>query len=333
MPFEKEDLLSIGRDVLISLVIIGIILSSLYVFSGRWPPLVVIESGSMSHNQQQSSIGVIDPGDIVIVRECDKEDIVTYVEGRQTDHRKYGQYGDVIVFEPDGEKGRTPIIHRPVLYLELNESGERASFDIPSLKGMEDELEWVNSTQDRYHNVTTSITIEDYGYDDVTVEIELNELLNHEQSGYITMGDSTVNNAPQYDQKTPNSLKPVEEEWVIGKARGMLPWFGTLKLAYMGRTEDVPSNSWTNLVISMAVILTLPFLLEIGSWAYHNYKDEEKDEEEKQKDKEQVVFEVGGPDESNSEKEDIDEGKNGPSPIEETDFEDKGYEERNSEWK
>ncbi len=326
MSLEKEDLLSVGRDVLVSLVIIGIILGSLYAFSGRWPPLVVIESGSMSHNQHQSQVGVIDPGDIVIVQENDN--IVTYVEGRQTGYGKYGQYGDVIVFEPNGNGGRTPIIHRPVLYLEFNESSEKGSFDIPSLTGMEDELDWVISAEGRYHNVTDTVTIYDYGYDDVTVEIELDELLEYEQSGYITMGDSTDSNAPQYDQKNSfsrDSLRPVEEDWVIGKARGMLPWFGSLKLMYMGRTEEVPSNSWNNLIISMAVIFITPMILEIGSRYYY---EEKKDDEENQSEEDEEV-ETEQSTRLGPKKEDIDEGKDGP--LMETEVGDKTSEEKESE--
>ncbi len=142
----EETIIGIGKDILISLVILGIILGSLYAFSGRWPPMVVIESGSMMHTQE-SRIGVIDPGDIVIVQESDMEDITTYVEGRASGYRKYGQYGDVIIFEPDGDRQETPIIHRAVLYLEENTS-EKGTFDIPTLQNLEHGTDWDSDTNE-----------------------------------------------------------------------------------------------------------------------------------------------------------------------------------------
>lgn len=292
-------MISISKDVLISLLIIGIILSSLYVVSGRWPPLVVIESGSMSHSTQESRLGVIDPGDIVLVQDTDEDEIKTYVEGKQTGYKKYGQYGDVIVFKPNGNGHRTPIIHRAVLYLKYNNSGNSASFDIPSFKELDGEEDWITWEGDNCYDVTGTVTIYNYGYEDVNVEIELNELLENDQSGYITMGDSTHSNAPQYDQKgsfSDDSLKPVKGEWIIGKARGELPWFGTLKLAYMGRTEDVPSNSWNNLIISIAVILLTPLMLELGSRLYYRGKrspEEEKIEESKESEDEKKTENLG----------------------------------------
>ncbi len=276
MAVEKENILSMGRDILVSLVILGIILGSLYVFSGRWPPMVVIESGSMMHSQQ-SEIGVIDPGDIVIVQENQREDIVTYVEGKARGYKKYGQYGDVIVFEPDGNDRRTPIIHRPVLYLKYNKSH---SFDVPSLRNLEYGEEWETSQGNRYRGLTQSITLHDYGYGDKEVTINLSELLKYRHSGYITMGDSTETNAPNYDQKgiTGTLNEPVKVKWVKGKARGELPWFGTIKLMLMGRADQIPSNSWNNFLISMAVIILLPFITEI-IFNYHK-SSEDKDGKE-----------------------------------------------------
>ncbi len=115
----NEELFTIGREILVSLVILGIILASLYAYTGIWPPMVVIESSSMSHSQR-STVGIIDTGDIVLVRDNARVEVVSYVEGRANDYSRYGQYGDVIIYRPMGNLDRTPIIHRPIVYLELN---------------------------------------------------------------------------------------------------------------------------------------------------------------------------------------------------------------------
>jgi len=255
----EETIIGIGKDILISLVILGIILGSLYAFSGRWPPMVVIESGSMMHTQE-SRIGVIDPGDIVIVQESDMEDITTYVEGRASGYRKYGQYGDVIIFEPDGDRQETPIIHRAVLYLEENTS-EKGTFDIPTLQNLEHGTDWDSDTNEdgSYYGLDGKITLYNYGHKDDDLEIDLSEL---SHGGYITRGD----NNDEIDQTSTRQLSPpVKEEWIKGRARGELPWFGIIKLAYIGRTEHIPRNSWNNFAISLAIILLLPIVVEIGS--------------------------------------------------------------------
>lgn len=283
----KEAIIDIGRDVLVSLIILGIILGSLYAFSGRWPPMVVIESGSMMHSEE-SKIGVIDPGDIVVVQESDKEDITTYVEGKATNYRRYGQYGDVIIFEPDGDERETPIIHRPVLYLEENNS----AFDIPSLQNLEFGAEWNTSEGDEiYLGFEGTIILYDHGHKDNDLEIDLSEL---NQGGYITKGD----NNDEIDQTSTRQLSPpVKEEWIKGRARGELPWFGIIKLAYIGRTEHIPRNSWNNFMISIAIILLLPVIAEIGSKIHREITDKEDDKgiDESSKSKEDSLENDGDP--------------------------------------
>ncbi len=270
----EETIIEIGKDILVSLVILGIILASLYAFSGRWPPMVVIESGSMMHSEE-SQIGVIDPGDIVIVQESDKEDITTYVEGRNTGYKKYGQYGDVIIFEPDGDRDATPIIHRAVVYLEYDEVN--SSFNIPSLEGLKYGEDWTTTQGDTTQGLDETITIHDYGYADLEVTIDLSEL---NDSGFITMGDDNMDSSREegkYDQAKGD--RPVKEEWIKGRARGELPWFGIIKLVYLGRTEHIPSNSWNNFMISIAIILLLPVIAEIGSKIYHELVEKESGED------------------------------------------------------
>ncbi len=275
----KEELITIGRDVLVAFLIIGIVLGSLYVFSGRWPPMVVIESSSMSHDDSSpplSQLGIIDTGDIVVVKKSGREDIVTYVEGMAKDHRNYGQHGDVIIYRPMGSLKRTPIIHRPIMYIKYNHTSDGTGFDIPALGNLEYGEVWETSQGEKTNCLNGTVLLHDYGYQNIEVNIDLRPLLTYAHSGFITMGDNNFRrNTGYYDQSVGISPAPVKQEWVEGKARGELPWFGTLKLTYLGKTDMVSPNTWRNLWVSIGVLIFMPFGVEMAA----NYLKEDKEEE------------------------------------------------------
>ena len=114
--------LSVVRDLFLAFIVVLIVLGALMAYCRVWPPVVVVESGSMMHDAE-SHIGVIDTGDMVLVRKVnDRSDIVTYPEGEATNYRTYGSYGNVIVFNPNGDLNSTPIIHRAILWIEANDT-------------------------------------------------------------------------------------------------------------------------------------------------------------------------------------------------------------------
>lgn len=267
----EEQIKSIGKDVLISLIILIMVLGILFVYSGRWPPLVVIESSSMSHGSgspPDSKLGVIDTGDIVIVKETNKEEITTYVEGKAEGKKTYGQCGDVLIYKALGRE-ETPIIHRPILYLKYDDG----YFDVPSLKNLEYGEDWsiendVSLGTERWNDLSGTIYIHNYGYADKEVKIELDPLLRYGHSGYITMGDHN----PKIDQNPNDPIcpEPVKEEWIEGKARGELPWFGILKLTAIGKTSYIAQNSWYYLIGSITIIFASPFLVDYSIEVYNN---------------------------------------------------------------
>ncbi len=277
----KDEVIPILKDVFIALLILGIILSSLYIYTGRWPPMVVIESPSMSHcegDPPASRIGVIDTGDIVAVKSIrSRDNIISYVEGRDVGHRSYGQYGDVIIFRPDGSEDKTPVIHRPVLYIEYNETAD--GFDAPSLEHLTYGEEWESDEEgDGVYGLTENIIIYDYGHRDVLLEINLGDLADYRHDGYITMGDNNIrSNKGIHDQSggMRNINEPVKIEWIEGKARGELPWFGSIKLLYISRIDSVPNNTWRNLVVSIILIIALPMVLEYVIDYYKKYKNDD----------------------------------------------------------
>jgi signal peptidase len=63
----------------------------------------------------------IHKGDVIILVSPKKTGIVTWVEGKKTGYRSFGDYGDVIVYHPNGENGRTPIIHRVIAYVKAGD--------------------------------------------------------------------------------------------------------------------------------------------------------------------------------------------------------------------
>jgi signal peptidase len=88
--------------------------------------------------------------------------------------------------------------------------------------------------------------------------------------GLITMGDHNVQSGGTtllgyYDQLS-ICREPIKDEWLVGKARGELPWFGLVKLwATGGLPQHVPQNSVTNLVITMVLVIGLPIALDVSN--------------------------------------------------------------------
>ena len=212
------------KDVGIAIGCVVLVFLLTFAYSGNWPPMVVIESGSMEHDNNSlyaepgyTHLGTIDTGDLVIVKEAEKKDIVTYLEGKDTGYKKYGDYGDVIVYYKNGIREKdgqpvTPVIHRAMFWVEVDV--ENKTYHVPE----------VGRT---FYN---KIDLGQFGDDKLVGTIEGQVLQN---SGYVTKGDSTGN--PHPDQMTHfdingNKVQPVEPDWVVGMARGELPWFGLIKL-------------------------------------------------------------------------------------------------------
>ncbi|TYL38117.1 S26 family signal peptidase [Natronococcus pandeyae] len=183
------------RDVLSSVAIVVLVGLLLFGFSGVWPPLVAVESGSMEPNMQVGDLVVITADDRFVGDDPAGETGVVALEDSQ-DHEKFGNDGDVVVFAPDGDDSRTPIIHRAHFWVEAGEN-------------------WVDTKAN-----------EEYVGGGSCAEIE-NCPAPHD--GFITKGDAN----PLYDQagglSTPEN-DVVKPEWVLGKASFRIPWLGYVRL-------------------------------------------------------------------------------------------------------
>ena len=243
------------KDVGIAIGSVVVVFLLTFVYSGNWPPMVVIESGSMEHDNNSlyaepgyTHLGTIDTGDLVIVKEAGKQDIVTYLKGKDTGYEKYGDFGDVIVYYKNGIRtydGQpvTPVIHRAMFWVDVDI--ENKTYHVPEAGRT-------------FYN---EIDLGQFGDEKLVGTIEEQALQN---SGYVTKGDSSGN--PHPDQMTHtdinrNKVQPVNPDWVVGMARGELPWFGLIKLRVTqpDNYEQAPPGCRGMLGFSIMLILLGPY--------------------------------------------------------------------------
>ena len=183
-----------ARDIGTSVGAVVLVGAFLFAVSGVWPPLVAIESGSMEPH--------IDTGDMVFVMDAerfsgqeDRHGVVTAAAGTETGYQTFQQPGDVIVFEPNGNEQRTPIIHRSMLWVSAGEN-------------------WYDRANREYVGSADSC----------------DELRNcpAPHAGFITKGDNEVSNS-RYDQATGASTV-VRPQWVIGTGAFRIPRLGYVRV-------------------------------------------------------------------------------------------------------
>jgi len=103
--------LALLRDILVALLVVAIVISIVYAYSGTVTPLVAVESGSMEPH--------INIGDLVLITR--PTNIITYEQGQATNYKSFGEYGDVIVYYPNGDHSATPIIHRAMYWVNAGD--------------------------------------------------------------------------------------------------------------------------------------------------------------------------------------------------------------------
>ncbi|MGQ0536011.1 MAG: S26 family signal peptidase [Methanobacteriota archaeon] len=280
-------------DLVVALGIVAVVLLMLYGYTRLWPPMVVIESGSMMHPADDFPEGLlcipygnvctIDPGDLVLVKKVDdRDDVETWVAGGKS---RYGSPGDVIVYFRGGNRATTPIIHRAMAYVEVRCDGAPVASTTGCGSG------------------SVSYVVEGYGPFNDTAGIVIPELGLSEGrrfrptlSGFITKGDNPQTNSVS-DQASGLAPEPVSvgaDGWVQGKARGELPWFGLIKLAVAdydnscGANQCPPPAEWTRVVnayapkdlwVMLGLLLGLFIFVPVvtdGVREYHRRKNEEE---------------------------------------------------------
>ena len=170
---------------------------------------IPVQSPSMMHNDKAGS-ETLNQGDRVeIVSVNSRDDIVTYLQGKEIGYERFGDYGDVIAYQKNGIQKNCPVIHRVVLWLDYNLTSN--SCDIPEMD---------------LYDLTENIQIPHFGYNDMNLTIPIREILRMFQksgdphSGFITKGD----NNPVCDQgnlidPTGSGVEPIKIEWIEGRVK------------------------------------------------------------------------------------------------------------------
>ncbi len=301
---------SLYFEPLVALAIVVVLLVGLYAYTQNWPPVYVVQSSSMQHGSSDV-LGIINTGDLVLAQKVPNGTIVPYVVGMGEGYSTYGEYGDVLLYQPNGGSG-TPIIHRAILFLVWNPASR--SYSAPDLEG----LPCGNSSRAVYAtpgtpgecrttDLTGTLDLYRIGWMSVNVSLNLAAPALGEHSGFLTMGDNNyvctgpgicIGEPDQGGATVPVISTLVEPGWVVGVARGMIPWFGALKLLLAGQAGLVPSQSWQFLGLTIAGIILLAvgihYALRVEGIETPLRKEEEEEERESEEEDDEEETERRG---------------------------------------
>ncbi|MDP6194981.1 MAG: S26 family signal peptidase [Candidatus Poseidonia sp.] len=299
---EHDPLKTLLLEMALAVGMIACLVGAMFIHTGSMPPLVVVESKSMIH-EEGGELGSIDAGDLILVHDQPGDTIVTYAEATDPENTAYGYQqhgleGDVIIYAKNGEGG-TPIIHRAIMRVVAEETvlpdraattpcPEEATYDAE--RTAEDGLPgsciltWSvpgTSVKD-VSNVTVRFDGTDAAYYDCErpahAGVEAHLVVwqwEPEHEGMLTLGDNNKCSVDQGAGATNGSagvhspsgvVGPVRDSWVLGVAGGEIPWLGTVKLMVGGPdsygTRDVPSSSFIALFVVLGAVLLLPQVSE-----------------------------------------------------------------------
>ena len=254
----------VAKEVILALGLVVLILGAMWISTGSFPPMVVVESGSMMHDLEDGSIGAIDAGDLILVMNPSRRQVITLVEATQEDNPNYnyhshGMPGDVVIYKKNGGS-ETPVIHRALLKVVANSTiAGSETWDVrgTSIKNVQS----ISMTLDYNCKFHGNLTL-------------INWIPSHE--GYLTTGDNPSTNGCKIDQLAATGQDPrnglkdefgnpvtaVKEEWILGIASSELPWVGSIKLLASGNHQSVTDNAWFNLTVSIILLLAIPGIIE-----------------------------------------------------------------------
>jgi signal peptidase I len=253
---------SIVRDVVVALIAVFIILMILWGYTGQWlaAPMVAIESGSMEHpNSPFGRLGTIDAGDMVLVQKVsERNDLVTYGQAKDANNKNsffYENWGDVIIYKPLGWTNVSQIIHRAMCWVDVYDNNGMFSYTIEEFN---------------IHNATT-LTIPELGLDNFK---PASRKIPWTHSGYLSKGDHNDIIDQAIDELPPVGIcpEPIKINWISGKARSEIPWVGTINLFFNdilhggNTTNNVHQDSWICLVIVIAILISIPILLDVKEY-------------------------------------------------------------------
>ena len=270
------------REIVLAVAMIAFLVLGLWAHTGTMPPLVVVESSSMIH-EENGEIGSIDAGDLILVMDTPYDNIITFAEASDRDNKyhgygTHGMEGDVIIYQKNGDEG-TPIIHRAILRVEPSQTTSPNRMAANESDYCSEGGTWDSAVIDEDGGVGTcvltwsvpgtnvtdseSITIRFDGYSAGYYDCNRMAHANVEpylvvwnwqpkHSGIVTLGDNNqcsvdqgglVVNGSSGIHSASGVAGPVRESWLVGVAGGEIPWLGTVKLMLSG-----PSSPGTQYV-------------------------------------------------------------------------------------
>ena len=255
--------IAFAREILWVVAVVAGIALVLYLASGTWPAVVTIESESM--------VPHMNVGDLVFVVSADRYgELQTWEDGRDTGYMKFGNYGDVLIYSPNGAQGSLitglgggvhPIIHRAMsvipdgaqipIYVYSFPGSDGPSQYLPAMRinneFVLDDGTVVAKIENGRIILDTANSTQGQGY------ILPSELV-AEKGGYITKGDNNVGSdqGSYLSRRELGIIQPVNQEWIVGKAFFAIPLLGY-----------IPLN-----IIPVAIILILMMVL----WEYYQRK-------------------------------------------------------------
>ncbi len=243
--------------------VVGLPFLSLYIYSGIWPPMMVVSSGSMTHEDGPfGHIGSIETGDIVIPRKIGFDEIVTWEVGNKTGYKTYGDFGDVIIYYKRGDKNQSPVIHRAITRVD----GDK-SVNMTNARGYTALIEIKERIPSMSYNVW--ITVWEPSGELKVEKIKIEDSV--DRNTLITWGDN--NKAPDQvsNKLSPPISDPIKPDWFVGVSRGEFPWIGLLSLGIRSiffdssdiRLEQAPWDCWFMFGLVIACILVAVVLIEI----------------------------------------------------------------------
>lgn len=252
--------IAFAREILWVVAVVAGIALVLYLASGTWPAVVTIESESM--------VPHMNVGDLVFVVGADRYGkLQTWENGRDTGYAKFGDYGDVLIYSPNGAQGSLipglgggvhPIIHRamgttsegtgiPVYYYFYTGRSSPSRY----LPVTVYDNTWLLEDGTIVARIENGIIVPDR--DNITPEdgyIITSDKLS-KNGGYLTKGDNNVRSdqGSYLSRMELGVIQPVKPEWVVGKALFSIPLLGY-----------IPLN-----IIPVAIILIVMMVL----WEYY----------------------------------------------------------------
>ena len=267
--------------MLLAVAMIAFLVLGLWAHTGTMPPLVVVESSSMIH-EENGEVGSIDAGDLILVMDTPYDNIITFAEASDRSNKyhgyeTHGMEGDVIIYHKNGDEG-TPIIHRAILRVEPSQTTSPNRLAANDSDYCPNGGTWDSAVEDEDGeigtcvltwsvpgtNVTNSetITIRFDGYNAGYYDCKRMAHANvepylvvwnwqPEHSGIVTLGDNNqcsvdqgglVVNGSSGIHSASGVAGPVREDWLVGVAGGEIPWLGTVKLMLSG--ADSPGTQY-----------------------------------------------------------------------------------------